>query len=373
MPSSNGLKRLFATVPPASPLEAKPGGATLEAGMVPPSRKNGKPAFPPRPSLSKSSMGEFNDCERKWAYHYAWSDFDYFDFPPPLKRNCHFHSKLMGNEAFAGQVVHDVIDETLRGRVEGSFPFDPHERAREIAREYLDVSNRVRDAFEAGHDVPRDLKRQPLVRHFFREGFDGHAKAEFRKLMDGAILNFFESELAAWILSLDPAYYELPPHGSAPWFMEGDVPVYANFDFALRMPDRTILFDWKTGKISPRADADVKEQLHTYAAYAISQWGASPSELRLVAVWLSAGKDQKIEMGVETAYLDRLRKSWQQRHRVLCERREKARGNMDKLFQLFPMTGIEKKRCRKCAFRFCEGYAQYLESVRKPKEEPAAS
>jgi hypothetical protein len=52
--------------------------------MVPPSRKNGKPAFPPRPSLSKSSMGEFNDCERKWAYHYAWSDFDYFDFPPPL-------------------------------------------------------------------------------------------------------------------------------------------------------------------------------------------------------------------------------------------------------------------------------------------------
>lgn len=326
-------------------------------------RNQKKPEHPPRPSISKSSMGEYDDCQRRWAYHYCWYEFDYWEFPDPLKRECQFHAKLMGNEAFAGQVVHDVIDETLRARVEGRLPFDPYERAKDIAREYIADSNAFLAAYQNGEKPPK-IHRQPLMRHFFQEGFDGSAKADFRKGVETALMHFFDSELYSELSSVDPVYYEFPIRGGAPWFFSGQVPVYANFDFALRMPEKTVLYDWKTGKMNPRAEQDLRVQLHTYAAYAMSEWKTTPEELRLVGVWLTPGKDMATELTVDLRLLQVIQKEWRERHALLVRRREEARGSMEKLLQLFPTNGAEKKKCRSCAFRFCEGYSQYLESVR---------
>jgi len=316
-------------------------------------------------------MSEFEECERRWAYRYCWYDFEYFTFPDPLKRECQFHSKLMGNEAFAGQVVHDVIDEVLRGRVDGQLEIvEPFDRYKEITREYIRESRSFIEAYQSGERAPK-LHRQPLQRIFFDQGWDGSAKAEFRKAVESALLNFLDSELYATLLAEDPAYFEFPPQGGAPWFFDGRVPVYANFDFALRKPEQTTLFDWKTGKVNHWSEQDVTDQLHTYAAYAMETWKLPPEELKLVAVWLGAGKDQKHEIGVDLKRLDRLRQEWRDRHRTLTTRREEARGDMDRLFKLFPMTGIEKKKCRNCAFRFCEGYVQTMEASAAAEVPPA--
>ena len=333
-----------------------------------------KPEHAPRPNISKSSMSEFDECQRRWALRYEWFDFDYFDFPEQLKRDCQFHSKLMGNEAFAGQVVHDVIEETLRARKEGGLELvDPFQRAKEIAREYAWESELFLEAYRSGEKPPK-IHRQALARHFFQEGFDGHSKAEFRKSVETALMNFFDSQLYRTILETDPAFYELAQKGSAPWFMDGHVPVYANFDFALRTPGKTTLFDWKTGKVSPRAELDVKTQLHTYAAYAMDTWRTPPEELRLVAAWLSAGKDQIFETNLDPQFLKLIQKAWRERHFELSQRRARARGSVERLFELFPATGMEKKNCKSCSFRFCEGYVKYLASV-QPAEtaEPVAN
>lgn len=308
-------------------------------------------------------MGEFETCERKWAFHYLWYDFDYFEFPEPLKRDCQFHSKLMGNEAFAGQVVHDVIDEMLRSKKEGGLVFaDPIERARQIAREYIDESRQFVAAYVSGDKAPK-LHRQPLQRIFFDEGFDGAAKAEFRRTVETALVNFLDSDLLRQIEAIDPAFWELPPKGGAPWFFDHGIPVYANFDFAIRRPDETVLYDWKTGKLSPPAERDVREQLHTYAAYAMDTWGASPAQIKLRAVWLTVGKDQVYEDVVDEGLLRRMRAAWRERYDELTRRREYAKHDMDRLYEAFPLTGLKKKKCKYCAFRFCEGYAKYLESI----------
>jgi hypothetical protein len=177
-------------------------------------------------------------------------------------------------------------------------------------------------------------------------------------------MHTYHSELYPEILALDPHYYEFPPKGGAPWFFDLQVPVYANFDFALRMPEKTVLYDWKTGKLSPRGEHDLRVQLHTYAAYAMSEWGTSPEELRMVGAWLTPGKDVLTELTVEPRLLQAIKKEWRDRHALLVRRREEAKGDVDKLLKLFPTTGAEKKKCRSCPFRFCEGYAAYLESVR---------
>lgn len=321
-----------------------------------------KSDHPPKPNLSKSSISEFNDCERRWALHHCWYDFDYFEFPDDLKRECQFHARLMSNEAFAGQVVHDVIDEALRGRVEGRFPLEPYERAKEIAAQYIAESRQFVAAYQSGAKAPK-LQRQPLFRLFFNEGFDGHAKAEFRKTVEFSLLNFFDSELFKSIEAIDPAYYEFPPHGGSPWFLDGAVPIYANFDFALRMPEETVLFDWKTGKVSRWSEQDVRSQLHTYAAYALTKWKTPPDQLRLRAVWLGAGLDQVYEVPFSLEYLNHMRGEWRERYKLLRDRRERAKGDLEKLFELFPATGVKKKTCRSCSFRFCEGYQEYLAKV----------
>lgn len=306
-------------------------------------------------------MAEFDACQRRWAYHYCWYDFDYFDFPEPLKRDCQFLSKLMGQEAFAGQVVHDVIDELLRSRIEGRLEIsDPMDRYREITRQYLDESRLFIDAYRNGERAPK-LNRQPLLRMFYEMGWDGSAKAEFRKSVESALMHFLDSDLYASLLAEEAVYYEMPPKGGAPWFLSGRIPVYANFDFALRKPEQTTLFDWKTGKVTRWAEEDVNDQLHTYAAYAMEKWRVPPEEIKLVAVWLSLGKDKKHEIGVDLNRLEKLRNEWRERYILLSKRREDAKGNVDKLFDLFPMTGIEKNRCRTCNFRFCDGYRQTTE------------
>jgi hypothetical protein len=186
-------------------------------------------------------------------------------------------------------------------------------------------------------------------------------------------MNFLDSNLYRTIQETDPAFYELPQKGSAPWFMDGHVPVYANFDFAIRTPERTTLFDWKTGKVSPRAEQDVKRQLHTYAAYAMETWRTPPENLRLVAAWLSAGKDQIFETNLDLHFLKMIQKTWRERHFELYQRREKARGSVEKLFELFPTTGVEEKKCKSCSFRFCEGYVKYLDLESVRPEEPQAA
>lgn len=327
-------------------------------------------------------MSEFDDCQRRWAYHYCWYDFDYFEFPDPLKRECQFHSKLMGQEAFAGQVVHDVIDELLRSRIEGRLPFYDQgseaisdvidaavNRAKEIAREYVQTSRDFIKAYQSGEKPPR-MHRQPLYRIFFDLGWDGSAKAEFRKSVESALMHFLDSDLYASLQSEDPVYYEMPPQGGAPWFLDRNVPVYANYDFALRKPEQTTLFDWKTGKVNQWAERDVTDQLHTYAAYAMEKWRTPPEEIKLVAVWLSLGKDKTHEIGVDMNRLERLRQEWRERHRLLSRRREEAKGDVEKLFEIFPMTGIEKNRCRTCNYRFCEGYRTSTEGP-GPEGEPS--
>jgi hypothetical protein len=268
----------------------------------------------------------------------------------------------MGNEAFAGQVVHDVIDELLRSKKEGGLVFsDPIPRAKEIAREYIEESEVFRQAFESGARAP-NLHRQPLFRHFFGEGFDGAAKADFRKTVETALANFVDSELYKEIQSIEPAFWELPAPGGAPWFIDHGIPVYANYDFAIRRPELTTIFDWKTGKLNPFSERDVLDQLHTYAAYAMEVWQVPLRQIRLRAVWLTVGRDQTMDLDVDERHLTHLRRAWRERFEELKRRRESARGSLEKLFELFPTTGIKKKRCKSCAFRFCEGYAQFLQA-----------
>jgi hypothetical protein len=270
-----------------------------------------------------------------------------------MQREVRFERRLLdGAAALAGQVVDDVITDAFRNFGQAGWPEEFMPKAREIMREYLRESDEWLAAFEARVDPP-ELQRQPLAAKFFREPFTERDKDLIRTTTERCLAAFWQSDLLRRLLDAGPSYWELCPSGSSPWFYSGSVPVYAKFDFALRMPGKTVLYDWKTGKHRPE---EAREQLHTYAAFANATWEVPFDQIRVSAVWLGADPDKADEEPVDEQLVERLKAKWAERHALLKARIEDYGKSGARLFELFPTTGMEKRRCPYCLFRCGEGY-----------------
>lgn len=304
----------------------------------------------PKPSVSKTSVGTFDDCERKWALSYHWRDL-----PVEVRPEIAFEAKLMPFEAFAGQVVDDVITDTLRNFEATGWEVDYKAKAQSFVKEYLDESTSWFIAHREHREPPR-LRRQPLDRYYFEEPFTPDERTRLRETILSCLENFFNSDIPGTLESHERRFWKMPPRGETPWFFADNVPVWAKYDFAIVAPGRTQIFDWKTGKVSERSEEAAREQLHTYALYAMDEWDSRPEEIELNVVWLSLGPNQIMSERVDLARLRTLKEKWQERHALLLERQRSLGRDPRRLLELFPMTGIEKGRCRYCQFRSCEGY-----------------
>jgi hypothetical protein len=302
--------------------------------------------------VSKTSIAIFDECQRKWAYTYQW-----WDLPEDVRLDFSYEAKLMPLEAFAGQVVDDVITETLRGFDVAGWQVDFRERAHVILKQYLDASEIWFHSHLKGLKPPQ-LDRQPLDRYYFREALTADEKQRLRDGIVNSLENFWNSSLPERIAAVDRRFWKVPEHGLVPWFLSDGVPVWAKYDFAIVQPGSVHIFDWKTGKVHERSEFSARTQLHTYAAYAISEWKADAGEIELHAVWLSAGPDQMQSMSVHQGLLRQLRAQWRERHQLLRERLAQVSKDPARLLDLFPMTGIETGKCARCQFRSCEGYAR---------------
>ncbi len=312
-----------------------------------------KSEFPPSPNVSKTSIATFDECERKYALSYL----PHFELPPAMARDVRFQKKLLdGHHAIAGQVVDDVITTAFREFREEGWPADYMSRARAVMDEYRELSREWWVASHARLDPPA-AHRQPLYRYYFELGIPKGQLAEMKEIMRTCLEAFWRSKLLRELLDAGPVRWELPPPGTSPWFMDGEVPVYAKFDFILRTDEGIVIYDWKTG--SPK-DLEARRQLNAYAAYAMAKWALTEDRIRLAAVWLKMGPDQYAVETVNAEVLAELRRSWGERHALLRERAKEARQGPGQVLDLFPMTGFDKGRCRWCSFRCCEGYERTI-------------
>ncbi len=319
----------------------------MAGGSVKPARRSPKGI-----SVSKTSLGTFDECERKWALGYRpWL------LPPEMEREARLQHKLMPFPALVGQVVDDTITAGLRlYHRKGYWPKDWHAGARDLLAQYWKASAEWIRAAETGGDLP-ELRRQPVDRVFFGEPLSEAENARLLERIDESLDVFLASEVRDWAAGFDVAMWELPQSGETPWFLWDGIPVWAKYDFAIRTPERTYLVDWKTGKIDV---ASAREQLHIYAAYAIETWSVPRDQLTLRTVWLAAGPESCVnDEEVDVDVLGRLYAQFRERHALLTARDAEARKGPGALFEQFPKTGFPN-RCRWCAFRVCEGYAEAL-------------
>lgn len=309
--------------------------------------------MPPFPSLSKTSLGAFRDCERRWALQYQKHKL-----PDELKVDIALEAKLMPHNAFVGQVVDDTITGALRTYQEkGYWPRKKslEEYARELFGQYLSATERW-IYLRKTRSKPEDLKRQPIDRVYYGLPYKETEKQELFARIDACLKCFQESEIPEWVTSFDPGYWRVAEKGTAPWFDWDRIAVYAKYDFAIVTHDHTYIVDWKTGEAKKESEASATDQLHIYAKYAMSVWGSRREDMTLRSVWLSSRPEKCIhDQSVDVDVLARLFRDFKKTHEDLKQRLKRAEFGLEALFEQFPKTGFPR-RCKQCAFHSCEGW-----------------
>jgi hypothetical protein len=313
---------------------------------------NGKKRYPV--TLSKSSLATYSECPRKWALHYQrWK------LPPEIKRDVYFHYRLMPLNALVGQVVDDTITAMLRHYYnKQKWPVKIAEASEKLLRQYIDESVSWINQYEAGQMEPVQGRRQPIDKLFFDQPFSEQEIAEILLQVAQGVQSWINSSIPEFLLSQPLETWQLPPVGETPGFEIDGMFVYAKYDFALFGPEKTIIYDWKTGKVNAQTEEAVTDQLHTYALYAIQEWKCQPEQLSLKAVWLSLGGEMcEQDIAFDPARAEALKSEWRQRYAELVELLKGTWDNPNLLFQRFPLTD-KLYRCERCSFRSCEGYAR---------------
>jgi PD-(D/E)XK nuclease superfamily protein len=226
-------------------------------------------------SWSRSRGVMFEECRRRYFYHYygAWGGWD--AAAPAEVRRLYVLKHLTGRQGWAGRVVHEAVEMALR-------------------------------VLHAGRDLPEAWLLDETLRRM-RQEWRASKSGAYRTSPKGGVA-LFEHEYAVevsdrtWQVLRDhvlrclrtfhrlPLLAEIRETPRERWILIEDVrafdfeetPVYAAPDFGYwTTGDRLALVDWKTGRPHPEETA---VQLGCYALYARDILDAAPEAVDLLEV-----------------------------------------------------------------------------------------
>jgi hypothetical protein len=225
-------------------------------------------------SWSRSRDGAFQECRRKYYYHYygAWGGWD--ATAPEEIRRLYILKQLSSRQQWAGRVVHDSIELALHGLREGrTMPVEPF---------IADVVERMRGEWRSSRagryrDNPKTVA---LFEHEYRVELKPEAWQALSQNVATCLRNFFRLPLLAEVLKTSPEHWSIE-HWSKVFDFEGTA-VWVAPDFGFWSAEgRLGLVDWKTGG-APGDGAAF--QLGCYALYAREVLGVSPAQVDLYEV-----------------------------------------------------------------------------------------
>jgi hypothetical protein len=225
-------------------------------------------------SWSRSRDGAFQDCRRKYFYHYygAWGGWD--AAASAEVRRLYILKQLASRQQWAGRAVHDAIEMALRIFSEGrTVPVEPFIR---------DVVARMRAEWRSSRDGR--YREQPKTAALFEHEYQVELRPEVWQAMSQNVMtclrNFFRLPLLEAIRRTASEHWSIE-HWSKVFDFEG-TPVWVAPDFGFwNEAGRLVLVDWKTGAGHGGGAAF---QLGCYALYARSMLGVAAARVDLLEV-----------------------------------------------------------------------------------------
>ena len=225
-------------------------------------------------SWSRSRDNTFQECRRKYFYHYygAWGGWE--AGASPDVRRLYVLKQLASRQQWAGRIVHDAIEMALHilraGRAVPQEPF------------IADVIERMRAEWRSSKAGRyRETPKSPaLFEHEYAVDLKPEAWKALSQNVATCLRNFFQLPLLASIRRTAPEHWSIE-HWSKVFEFEGTA-VWAAPDFGFWTDEgRLALVDWKTG--GARGEG-ASFQLGCYALYAHEVLGVAPAQTELIEV-----------------------------------------------------------------------------------------
>ncbi len=222
-------------------------------------------------SWSRSRDNTFQDCRRRYFYHYygAWGGWE--AGASEEVRRLYILKQLASRQMWAGRIVHDAIEMALHIMRDGrDVPVEPF---------IQDVIARMRTEWRSSRDgrYRESPKTLALFEHEYRLDLKPEVWQALSRNVVTCLHNFFRLPLLAAIRKTPPEHWSIE-HWSKVFDFEG-TPIWIAPDFGFWTDDgRLVLIDWKTGGSDPEATAF---QLGCYALYAREMLGVEPARVDL--------------------------------------------------------------------------------------------
>ena len=298
-----------------------------------------------RPAWSATRARTFQDCRRKYYYRYHLAPLARRPDAPPEAYEADRIKDLVGMEAWAGDLVHAIIQTVLnRWRAGRECP-----EAEAVGLATRLLSRQFRDSHDFWHSHPEAFPRRPtlLDLHYYGDAtVTKERAAAVKETVIESVRSFVRSDLARRIRRAG-AYAWLPIDRNAAAKLPGDVLILVKPDFAFRDGERLHILDWKTGKPDPFWEM---VQVICYALYAAEKWHRSLDQIvpQIVHLYpefrLSASELNDENLGVVELFI---RESQEQILSLIDPDGASP--------ERFPFTE-ECGRCRWCQFRgICDG------------------
>jgi CRISPR/Cas system-associated exonuclease Cas4 (RecB family) len=293
---------------------------------------------------SATRVRTFQECRRKYYYRYHLAPLGRMPDASAEAKQAHRVKDLVGLEAWAGELVHEIIGKVLN-----------RWRAGYACREdeVVALANQLLSrGFRASHDYwdahPDEFPRRPalLDLHYYGDRALSRDKAgALKELVTGSLRSFLRSDLAVRIRGAGPRNW-LPIDRNAAARLTSGLLVLVKPDFAFREGDKLHIVDWKTGKTEPFWE---EVQVVCYALYAAEKWSHQlrdvvPNVVHLHPEFRLSTWDYSPER------IDELLGYVAETHDEIVASAEPGASE-----DHFPVT-TECRSCRWCQFRgFCEG------------------
>jgi PD-(D/E)XK nuclease superfamily len=288
-------------------------------------------------SWSRSRDATFQDCRRKYYFHYYGSWGGWATDAPVDVRRLYVLKQLASRQMWAGRIVHDAIEMALHVYREGrEVPVEPF---------IADVIERMRNEWRSSR--AGRYRESPKTLALFEHEYALDLKPEVWQALSRNVVtclrNFFRLPLLEAVRKTAPEHWSIE-HWSKVFDFEG-TPVWIAPDFGYWNADGLLtLVDWKTGASDAESTAF---QLGCYALYAREVLGVEPSQVDLLeanlrepAVTPLAWDDTRLE-----TIREQLRLSIRSMRAYLAD----AHANVARL-EDFERTE-ELRICRWCNFR----------------------
>lgn len=294
----------------------------------------------------------FQECRRRFYYRYQVAPAGRRPDADPLSREAHKVKDLIGLDAWAGELVHALIQQVLwRWRAGRTCS---EEEALVLARRQLRRSFFDSQRYWDAH--PDEYQRRPALLdvHYFRDGEVSRDRAQaLKERITASLLAFLRSELADRIRVCGPRSW-LPIDRNAGAHLPGDVLILVKPDFAFRDGEWLRIVDWKTGKPDPFWES---VQVICYALYAQEKWHHPLPQIdpRIAHLY------PHFRMS-ETEFTPERVRDIQLFVRETHEEIAQSLGSRAPVEERFPICD-DGTRCRWCPFRgLCEGAKRAHES-----------